>query len=155
MMIVARFIEDVFKKSINNQVCIVNAEITLKIVKISIYFYSSCVISMGSYIIYRGFLIEDTEFVLPSIVPGTDLENMLSGAATKIMHVCYITFGCWVACLFDSVIVSVFLNMLTVSTIMEEQIFEFQALLRNGTKNNLKPRNHFIRIITMYQKYTM
>lgn len=148
---VSSSIEDFYKKSTDNPICIKYAEITHLIVKISKCCYLLYMIFLALFSIQRILILHTP--MLTMILPGTDMTKNSHLFLMCIWHSAYIVVGCLVVCLFDTVIYIIFVNTLMVSLIIKQNIEKFESNLGNGLNCCKEIKSGLLNIILMHHQF--
>lgn len=150
---VAKFAEEIYRKSTNNKICIEYAKFTRKIVKIVTIFHSTCASLIIFYVII-WFILADANhrLALPFLLPGFNLNNIKHVLITIVLHFFHVFYCMLVLCSFDVLIMVVFVNTLMISSFIKQEIVKLENALkvRNDSNREIK---RFRQIVFMHREF--
>lgn len=145
----AKLIEKIYEKIPCNDICIKYSELTVKTMKITIGFYIFYMMTAISYLLNA--LNEETPAVV-WILPGIDLGKISHLIFILSCESLYAIISMTVMGAIDVTFIMVFVNLLVISSIIKEQIIDFENTLRRR-KCSEREVKQFREIIFEYIKF--
>lgn len=149
---VIQFIEGVYANSIGSEICIKFSKVTQLVLKLVIWFYTfACGFGL-LYISLRSIFAEN-KLVVSIILPGISSRQFWALVFLVSYHIWASLICCVIIGLLDAMIVLVFLNTLMVSSIIEQQIDQFQEYLRIGRMSEIEIKHKLMKLALIIERF--